>query len=322
MKRILKKYAGPWYKPAQVLILLAIAFFIGRSVWESRFQVREAILHLDPGLALLSAALMAACGILVALGWSFILAALGNRVSPLPMVRIYFLSELGKYLPGKLWTPMGRVLMAERAGIPAVMGVASVGTQLAVQIVSAMCAVLITLPFLPRLGGELSRKLLYFAAIIPAGLILLHPRIFNPILNRLLARVSRVSLQARLKYRFILLIVLYWTSLWFLRGISVFVLLKAMYHGPLPASAPVGCVGVTTFSWLAGMLAFLVPAGLGVAEGINAELFKLLFGIEFGVAATIAILGRVLGVAAELITVAGVVCLKSTRLSRDDPKAM
>jgi hypothetical protein len=313
MKQILRKYAGPWYKIAQVLILLVIAFFIGRSVWESRAQVREAVLHIDAGLTVLSAFLMIACGVLVAMGWNFILAALGNRISHLRMVRVYFLSELGKYLPGKLWTPMSRILMAERAGIPKVMAVATMGTQMVIQIISAMLAVMLTLPFLPLLSGELSRKLLYFAVIIPAGLIALHPRIFNPILNWLLARVSKVSLQARLQYRFILLIMLYWTSLWFLRGFSVFVLLKAMYHGPLPASAPIGCVGVSTFSWLTGMLAFLVPAGLGVAEGMNAELFKLLFGIEFGVAATIAIFGRLLGMAAEMITIAGIYCLKSSR---------
>jgi hypothetical protein len=229
------------------------------------------------------------------------------------MVRVYFLSELGKYLPGKLWTPMGRLLMAERAGIPKVMGVASMGTQMVIQIISAMLAVVLTLPFLPLLSGKLSRELLYFVVIIPAGLIVLHPRLFNPILNWMLARISRVSLQTRLKYRFILLIMLYWTSLWILRGISVFVLLKAMYHGPLPASAPIGCVGASTFSWLTGMLVFLVPAGLGVAEGVNAALFKFLFGIEVGLAVAIAIFGRVLGVAAEIITIAGIFCLKSSR---------
>jgi hypothetical protein len=50
-----------------------------------------------------------------------------------------------------------------------------------------------------------------------------------------------------------------------------------------------------------------------VAEGVNAALFKFLFGIEVGLAVTIAIFGRVLGVAAEIITIAGIFCLKSSR---------
>ena len=308
MKEILERYSRhPLYRALQAAVVLVIAFFLGKSLYASWNEVRGAVAHTRFGFLLCSLLVQVVCGAMFAGAWNYIIRALGKRVSYLRMIRVFYLSEMGKYLPGKVWTPMGRILLAEREGVPAVMAIASMGVQMVVQIVTSMLVVLLTLPFWPLLREKLAGSLIYFFIVIPLGLAALHPRIFNPFLNWALRRLSKETMEARLRYLHILALVVYWCFMWTLKGVATYFILIAVHPLRLPPLALIGVIGASVFSWLAGVLVFVVPAGLGVTEGLLAAFFNLLFSVDVGVGVTIALFSRLLGILAEVIII-GIAC--------------
>jgi len=289
------------FKAVQIFLLLAIFFFLGKTLvghwnalitypWRPDFSLL--------GLALL---LFVLCGLLIGVGWNLILREMGQKLPLGATLRIYFMSEAAKYLPGKVWSVMGRMVLAEKEGVPKVVTAASIGTMLIVMTVSAILSTLATLPAWKTV--EAIKGLHYFIYLVPIGLIGLHPAVFNPVVNWFLRKAKNVSFQASLRYPQILLIVLYWCALWTLRGLAIYALLTGIYHEPLPPLAWISLTGVVTLAWTAGTLSFIAPSGLGVAEVITVLLLQSLFAIQPGQAVAIAIFTRFWGIVAELINI-------------------
>jgi hypothetical protein len=260
---------------------------------------------------------MIGCGFLVATGWNFILRSIGGKIPYPRLLRIFFFSELGKYIPGKIWAVMGRIMLSKKEGVPKLVTAASVGTQLIIQVISGMLIVLVTLPFWPAL--ELPGRFYLIFLFIPVGLLGLHPRIFNPVLSWVLKKFEKVTLEIKLKYSRILLIVFSWGFLWMVKGAATFVLIKALYHSPLNCGAAelpnltalLITIGLVTLSWVAGTLSFVAPAGFGVTEALVVLLLGSLFSIEAGIATAIALFDRVWGIIAELLSLLIILALGS-----------
>jgi uncharacterized membrane protein YbhN (UPF0104 family) len=288
----------------QLVILASICFFLGRNLYHNWSKLVS--YSWDPNLWLLALSLflMIVCGLLVAIGWNFILRSMAQRVGHLKVLRIYFFSELGKYLPGKIWTIVGRALLAQKAGVPKVMTVASIGVMLGIMVVSGILITFLTLPAWPTL--EETANLWYFVFLVPVVLLALHPRVFDPIVNWVLNKFSNIKEKVSLRYRDILAIVFYWVGLWMLKGLATYVLLIAIYHDPLPPHAWLSLTGMVAITWVVGTISFL-PAGLGVMEAGIVVLFQSLFSIDLYLATAIAVFIRVWGIFAELICI-GLTC--------------
>jgi hypothetical protein len=304
LKRDFIKRKSPLFRVIQIAVFLAIFYFLGRNLvlnWRELVSYRW---RPDISFLALSLLLTVGGGLLVALGWSFILRSMGQMVPHPRTLRIYYLSELAKYLPGKIWTAVGRVFLLEKEGVPKVVTIASVGTMLIVLTVSGVLVVLLTMPLWPSRELAGGAKFLYLLVLLPAGLILLHPRIFDPVLNWFLRKVEHITLPVRLKYGNILLLVGYWCGLWLIKGVATFYLLRAIYRQPLPAYSWLIFPGVMAISWVVGTLSPFTPAGLGIAELSLVVLLGSLFGMEAGFATAFAILSRVWAIITELICVA------------------
>src|SRR5690242_317834 len=71
-------------------------------------------------LALLAAsAIVFATYLLLIETWRRVLELLGAPVAFAPAARVWFASNLGKYIPGKIWTLTGMVVLIGREGVPA-----------------------------------------------------------------------------------------------------------------------------------------------------------------------------------------------------------
>jgi len=292
------------FRIIQIAVLLAIFYFLGRNLISNWRELASYRWEPDIAFVVISLLLTVGGGLLVALGWSFILRSMGQTVPHRRVLRIYYLSELAKYLPGKIWTAVGRVFMLEKEGVPKVVTIASVGTMLIILTVSGVLVVGLTLPLWPirEAGGEL--KFLYLLILLPVGLILLHPRIFEPLLNWFLRKFEHITLPVRLKYGNILLLIAFWCGLWLIKGGATFYLLRAVYRGPLPTCSWLIFPGVMAVSWVVGTLSPFTPAGLGIAELSLVVLLGSLFKMDAGFATAFAILSRVWAVITELICVA------------------
>jgi uncharacterized membrane protein YbhN (UPF0104 family) len=96
-------------------------------------------------------------------------------------------------------------------------------------------------------------------------LVLVHPRVFYPIVNRVLVRLKKPTLERQRSYQ--LFGMLFWTTfglLW--QGLAIYLVVFRLLDLPLTKWWVV--TGAYCLSWCAGFLAFWAPGGLGVREAV------------------------------------------------------
>src|SRR3989454_783114 len=110
---------GVWLWAVQGLVTLAVVAFVARSIarnW-TEFRSLHVTLHVAP--AWIAASVLV---VLVTYGmqiesWRRILAGWGQRIAFGPAARTWSLANLGRYVPGKVWSVAGLVVLAQRAGV-------------------------------------------------------------------------------------------------------------------------------------------------------------------------------------------------------------
>ncbi|MDB9525742.1 UPF0104 family protein [Oscillatoria sp. CS-180] len=106
--------------------------------------------------------------------WYWIVRLLNAPVSTTWAVITYLKTNLGKYLPGNVWHFVGRVQFLRSSGAP--IGVSIVGVILE-PVLMAVAALALVVAILPST---------FLQSLILIGiLVLVHPRVLNPILSRL-----------------------------------------------------------------------------------------------------------------------------------------
>ncbi len=271
------------WQVAQWLAGLAIVGFVVRAVVRNWDQVVSARLawdlslpHLLGGVALT----LAAFGLLSE-AWRRMVAGWGYRLPWWPAVRIWLLSSMAKYVPGKVWALAGLTVMAQRRGVPAW---AATGSALLLQLLSLGTGALVVglsgLALLEARGLGTAALLSVAAGSVALTAFVLWP----PMLRRLVARfVPGADLQhvpslgtVGLGVGANLLAWLgYGTALWLFAA------------GTLPeAGLGLGeAIGASTAAYVVGVLAPFAPGGLGVREGV----LVLVLQERTGLAAALAI---------------------------------
>ena len=200
------------------------------------------------------------------LAWRRIVKAFGFRLPVAAAVRIWSTSELARYVPGAVFQVVGRVVLAKPYGMRG--SVTSV-TQVLELTIFLLANVLVAVSCLLYFGWKNlhgpARTWLYFAFVmVPVLLLLLHPTICYGIINRVMRRLGKPTMDQRLSGA-ALAGVLFWNILGLLwQSAAIFVLtqnalgLKLDWWWVL--------AGPYCFAWCAGFVAFWAPGGVGVRE--------------------------------------------------------
>lgn len=280
----------------QALLIAVIFYFLARNLYVNWNKIVEYDWNINYYFLASSLVLSIVGAFLIALGWDLILRVVGGRLGYKRALKIFFITDLAKYVPGKVWTMVGKVYLCTKEGIPIAKTSASVVIQPLIQVISGVLMFLLSLPFWTR-TNDFINKLYFFFPLIPIGLVLLHPAIMTKLLNFVLTRLKQKPIELNIKYRDILLILLLWCGLWILTGVTYYFLIISIYSFPL-SWLPV-TIGI--FS-IAGVSQFLTPSGIGVLEGVLTVLLSLYLPVP--IAILIALLARVWKTVTELICVA------------------
>jgi uncharacterized membrane protein YbhN (UPF0104 family) len=284
---------------AQVIVAVAVAWLAGDRIKAQWHDARTAGfgLEIDWGMLGASALLvLLAYGVLIE-GWRVLINAWGARLPFAEASRIWFVSNLGRYIPGKVWQLGAMGVMAQRAGVSAL---AAAGAALLMNLLTLVSGVgVVALTGAGLLGRPLPAVL---AAGAVAAAVMGAPHwlpAMVPLVERLTGRsVPPVTIPARAM----------WTAAvasvvsWLLYG-AAFRLLAA---GVAPsATGPVGSyVAVFTASYLIGYLVFFVPGGLVVRETALAGFLSQLQLATGGTGLAIAGASRLLLTVLELVPAA------------------
>ena len=280
----------------QVAVIAVIAFFLARSLYANWNKILEYDWKVNYYFLVSSLFLCIVVAFFLALGWNLILRVLGGRLAYRRALKIFFVTDLAKYVPGKVWTMLGKIYLCQKEGIPVPRTSASVVIQPLIQVISGISIFLVSLPFWTK-TTDFVTKLYFLFPLIPIGLVVLHPVILTKALNFVLTKLKRDPVAFKVRYRDILLILFLWGGLWILSGVTYYLLIMGIH--PIPLSLLPVVIGI--FS-IAGVSQFLTPSGIGVLEGVLTVLLSLYFPVH--VAILIALLARVWKTTTELACVA------------------
>jgi glycosyltransferase 2 family protein len=218
--------------------------------------------RLEPGLFALATALLGLSYGLVAGLWGLALRrAAGTRL--VVGARIWFLSNLARYVPGNVWSYVGAVELARREGVAR-------RTTLAVmaltQVLSVGVAVLAGLPALLAERARLGRPALLGAVVVAVGAVLaaLFRRQLLALARRRLPDLDPADLTPSAGT--VALLVVGYAVYWAITGLAFAALVASL--APLAAGDIPLVVAAYAAAYAAGFLALLTPAGLGIREGV------------------------------------------------------
>lgn len=251
---------------AQALLIGAAFFFLGRQVYERRETLARLAVAAHP-LPLIAASLLTLAGYALMVGtWSWCLRWWGQRLSYATALRIWFLSNLARFIPGAVWQFAGLASMSAEAGVSPV---AAMGGVLLQQVVALATGLAVTLAFAPQALAALGYAVppamgVPLAVVGLVALVAIVP-LAAPRLQRLTSRFARaqafwpkppISEFAGYVAALVLPWVAYGVAFW-LFGVSLF-----------GAAAPGLWLAASVFtaSYVAGILVVIAPGGIGVRE--------------------------------------------------------
>lgn len=248
---------------AKVALTAALVWFVGREIVTQWNDARAAGFELNVRWEY-----VAASGALVLLGYAILIQAWrvmvngwGSRLGYRDAARIWFVSNLGRYVPGKVWQITAMAVMAEQAGVSRY---AAAGSAVLVNLVNLVAGVgVITVTTASVLEN---RSLILGSTAVLGLLLLLTPRLV-PWLVALYARVRRKERQvAAVGSGPIWMTAILSVAAWVLYGGAFMLLAKGVVASSTGSVA--SYIGAFTTSYLAGYLFLLAPGGIGAREGV------------------------------------------------------
>lgn len=253
-------------RAAQALILAVVLWFAAAALAEQWGMVRRQAGTLRPrwdGVAGSALLVLATYGVLVQ-SWRTLVGAWGDRLGFADAARIWAVSNLARYVPGKLWSVGAMGMLAQRAGVSPVAATGSAVIGLVVNLAAGFVVLFIA-------GADVVRALVpgvgRAAALLPIiGVLgLAATPLLLPTLARLAARVSKRDLPTlNVPLRSLLVVIAANVTSWLGYGIAFRWFAASLV--PTSAGDWTGYVAVFAGSYLAGYLALVVPGGIGVRE--------------------------------------------------------
>ena len=254
-----------------VIVTVTIAFCVWavRGEWSKAEPLLE---NANLGFVAVAFAAVAAYYLVFILGWIRMLDAWGVHTPYRPALQAEMVSMLAKYLPGGLWTPAARtVALRKSAGVtetPTVL--ASILVEAALSAISGVIVFVVSLAWVRGVDAPLLPLVLF--AILCA--LLLHPRIFRPIGDRLLRPFGAGAIDP-LPFPLMVGLLLFYCGTWLIGGCAVYFLLRSLGTDPGLRTIPY-LGGVSAVGAIVSVLAIFVPSGLGARE---ASMYGLLLAI-------------------------------------------
>jgi hypothetical protein len=177
-------------------------------------------------------------------------------------LRVFWVSQIGKYIPGSVWPVLTQMEMAKDRGYSRTKSfTASVVAMIVPVVTSGVIAAVLMVLQTP----EAMRTYWYVLVAIPVGVIVLLPPVLRWILQTLGRLAHRTMETASLNGRGILLSVLWSVGTWVAYGFHSVVMLDSLTKAPV---SPLLAAGAFAMSWVAGFLFIPAPAGVGVREAV------------------------------------------------------
>jgi uncharacterized membrane protein YbhN (UPF0104 family) len=270
---------------------------VGLAVWaiaSRREQVVDALLRMQ-GRWLLVAGLATLANLaLTGLAWRAVLADLGSRLPLAAAARVFFVGQIGKYVPGSLWPVVVQAELGRDHGVARRRSAAATLVLILLSAFSALVVVLASLPFVPAVAENgFGWALLLVVPLV----VVLHPSVLGRVLDRVLKLVGRPPLGEWTSLRGTAVALGWALASWLAAGLQVFCLTISM-GAPRAWHTLALSIGGYALAWAVGLIVVVAPAGAGAREVALAALLSQV--LDPGAVVVVVLLSRVLFTGADL----------------------
>lgn len=298
---------------ATVIVVLVVRFVAEK--WDEISVSAAALRPSWSGLLSASACVFAGYAVLIA-SWRLLLRTWNSPLPVLDAARIWFVSSLGKYVPGKVWAIGAMAVLAKEAGASplaatgssVIMALVNVAAGFVVVALAGAGDVLAAFPAL-RVGAWITLAVtlvgLAYGPVLLVWMVRQGTRLFRRTMPDM-PKISRTTL---------LLVFAANIVAWLAYGVGFGIFWSALLgHGGGISTA---ALAVYTASYLLGYLALVVPGGLGVRE---TALTGLLISLRLATPADAALLAAASRIWLTVLEIVpGLAFLPGTSLRRRTP---
>jgi uncharacterized membrane protein YbhN (UPF0104 family) len=255
-----KKRSGwrRWLRMAMVLVAVGLGVAAIASQWD---DFSSALTELHPMPVLLSGVLVLLAMLASMLAWRVLLADMGSSLPLAVAARVFFVSQLGKYVPGKVWMFVAQVELGREHNVPAKRS-AVVG--MLTLMLTVATGLLVPLAILPLLDVAAFGRFWWAFVLVPVLLVMLHPKLLNPLIRLAFKVIRKQPPEEPLTLGGIVRSVFWMLVSWGFYGLSLWALLRDL--GADEAKALPLAIAAFALSWTIGFIVLITPAGAGVRE--------------------------------------------------------
>ena len=264
---------GPLRRAVRVAWIVVLAAALGWALRSRWAEVSDQLATLDLWL------LVAATGVgLVGVGlsagiWHAMLHGIGEPLPTAASLRIFFVGQIGKYVPGAVWPAVTQAALAREHGVAPRASVTAVTLFLWVHLLTGAALGIVVLVATDDLP-------VWSLAVLPALVALLAPPVLRWTLTRLFQLARRAPLRAMPDGLHLLAACGWALAMWACYGVHLQLLTGAVQQ-PV---GPVRAAGVFAASWFIGFVLLVAPAGVGPREAAMVALLPMYAGAALLVA--------------------------------------
>lgn len=249
------------YASLRWIVFSLVVFYFGERLIESWHQQKAVLKDIDMAGFFFSMMILSFGFFLLPLASGQTAAVFSQKISLLKSCQGYFYAQTGKYLPGGIWTYVGRVYLFNQQGLKKGMALSITMLELLLLTVSGFISFLASLPFWrhpPDFTADLLLSGLGFSIFIFFLAFVYEKKRPSSAFKTL-----QSSVKANLKA--ISFIFLLYLCFWALVGLGFYLMADAMLS--IPVKMLLVLWGLYPLVWIFGKAVFFVPAGIGVREG-------------------------------------------------------
>lgn len=285
------------------LVIVAILFFICRQIimqWDQikDYQWKVNWLYLIASIIVLQFGLFFKSCI-----WSRLLHCFGASLPILRAFRVAYLSNLGRYIPGKFMQFVGIMYLAKKEGLREDVAASSFAL---IQLFDTPAGLILIVLYYLMLGtsfDKISQYMPVLAALIIVTclslLIILKPSLMERLLNLLLKLIKQPALKFQLKKKTGLWFLFLYFIAWNIFGAAFYLFLISVTD--VSADFFLQACLIYAASYMIGYWALFAPGGIGVREGVMGVLLNRIGGILESVAFAVSLAARLWFMTGEIL---------------------
>ena len=190
--------------------------------------------------------------------------------------RNWYVTQLGQYVPGKLWMVVGRVTFLRANGIGPVKAVSAFILENIYMMVALTIMAIIALPFLGMANVPLPVVIALWISAMLGILMLFAPRIQKFLAHKLSHRFNTdIESLPHISHRHQAIFIGYHLLSWTLRSMALYFWFRGFGVQPEEPFAMIAvCLLAGPVSWFIALVMVFIPGGIGIREGVQGLLLS------------------------------------------------